>query len=55
MYFILQAVNIWGMLLIDPLIKWGFKKSCTDKRFLFLRTDLKFGVGSIEVYDMGLE
>lgn len=52
MYRIRQAGRIWGSLLIDTLIKWGFKQSCTDKRILLLRIESNFIVMFIVADDM---
>lgn len=41
-YGIRQAVYIWGSLLIDTFIQWGFQKLTTDERVVYHSIDENF-------------
>lgn len=52
MYGIRQAGRIWGSLLVEKLVHWGFKKSTTHSRLLLLSIGTNFVILIIVVDDL---
>lgn len=52
MYGIRQPGRIWGSLLVEKLVLWGFKQSTTNERVLFLSIGSSFVLLSIVVDDL---